>query len=365
MKYLTEYRSSQTIKEYLKALQNLSTKKWTIMEICGGQTHNILKFGLNQSLDGQVNLVHGPGCPVCVTPAYKIDYVIELSNDKEVIVCSFGDMLRVPGSYQNTLLKAKALGACVKVVYSPLEALQIAKDHSHKEIVFFAVGFETTAPANALAIYMAAKQKIKNFSVIVSHVLVPPAIKMILSHPNCQIDGFLAAGHVCTVMGYQDYHELAHSFQVPIVITGFEPVDILEGISRCVQMLESKQVKVENQYARSVSLQGNLNAKQMLKDVFVISDMVWRGIGNIPDSGLILNDAYQEFNAEQKFKLKSNAKVSETTPCRAHQVLLGTLKPCECPYFAKTCRPEHPMGAPMVSSEGACAAYFHFTKRGK
>ncbi len=361
MKYLSEYRHPDAIKGLVSNIKHSASSPWTIMEICGGQTHNIVKAGIDQALSGTIDLVHGPGCPVCVTPEAKIDAAISISQLDKVIVCSYGDMLRVPGSGQS-LLQAKTDGADVRIIYSPMDALEIARKNPHKEVVFFAVGFETTAPANAMPIYLADKEAIGNFSVIVSHVLVPPAMRAILSNRDCKIQGFLAAGHVCTVTGLEEYHELAQEFSIPIVVTGFEPVDILEGISRCVNMLESKTCGVHNQYARSVRENGNASARKMIAEVFAVTDMDWRGMGMIPGSGLALKGPYSRFDAEARFNTQSRPP-SNVSDCHAGEVLQGLLKPSACPHFARTCHPETPLGAPMVSAEGACSAFYQYSRR--
>ncbi|BAQ62166.1 [NiFe] hydrogenase metallocenter assembly protein HypD [Geminocystis sp. NIES-3708] len=330
------------------------------MEICGGQTHSIVKYGIDQLLPSEITLIHGSGCPVCVTSIELIDQAIKIALLPNTILCSFGDMLRVPGSKKD-LLNIKALGADIRIIYSPLDCLKIAQQNPNKEVVFFAVGFETTAPSTALTIYQAQQQNIFNFSVLISHVLVPPAMETILSSNQCQVEGFLAAGHVCTVMGYQKYESISHKYKVPIIITGFEPVDILQGIFLCIQQLENNDIKVENQYSRVVNKEGNKNAQLLMKRIFDTDDYFWRGIGNIPDSGLKLKEEYQEFSASNKFNLKLiNHQDLENQNCISGQILQGIKKPHECPSFAKKCTPEQPLGAPMVSSEGACAAYYNY-----
>lgn len=329
------------------------------MEICGGQTHNIVKYGLDQLLPKSMELIHGPGCPVCVTPESKIDAAIAIAAGENVIICSYGDMLRVPGS-DLSLLQAKTDGADVRLVYSPMDALRIARENPGKEVVFFAVGFETTAPANGMSVFLARQQAVDNFSVIVSHVLVPPAMKAILSNPESRVQGFLAAGHVCTIVGVEAYHSLAEEFEIPIVVTGFEPVDILEGLNRCVRMLEKNQVGVENQYSRSVRESGNVPAQRLLNEVFEVIDMEWRGIGSIAASGLGLKPGYQHYDAERRFSHRYKKRACHSG-CQAGEILLGLKKPVECPHFAGTCHPGNPLGAPMVSSEGACAAYYQYS----
>lgn len=360
MKYIDEYRESKSANQYATAIKNCVTQPWTIMEICGGQTHSIVRFGIDKLLPEFIELIHGPGCPVCVTPLELIDKAIALAARPEVIFCSFGDMLRVPGSQQD-LLSVKAKGGDIRIVYSPLDALKLAQANPDKEVVFFAVGFETTAPANAMAVYQAKKQQIKNFSLLVSHVLVPPAIESILSSPDHRVNGFLAAGHVCTIMGYEEYIPLAKKYGVPIVVTGFEPLDILQGIYMCIQQLEKGHATVENQYSRSVLSQGNQAAQQILKDVFKVVHRQWRGLGEIPTSGFGLRRDYLEFDAENRFKLES-IKVQEDPRCISGKILLGLEKPQDCLAFSSLCTPENPLGATMVSSEGACAAYYHFRR---
>ncbi len=358
MKYIDEYRDSKAVEKYIKRIKNITTKQWNIMEVCGGQTHAIIKFGIDQLLPAEINLIHGPGCPVCVTPVELIDKAIEIASKPNVIFTSFGDMLRVPGSATD-LLHVKAKGADVRIVYSPLDALKIAKENPSKQIVFFAVGFETTAPANAMAVYQAYNQRIKNFSVLVAHVLVPPAIEAILSSPTNKVQGFLAAGHVCTVMGYTEYEPIAKKYKVPIVVTGFEPLDIVGGIYMCIKQLEEGRAEVENQYIRSVRRKGNLPAQNLIKEVFRIVPRKWRGIGTIPQSGLGLTEKYLEFDAERRFGV-TDYIAEEPTKCMSGIILQGLKKPNECPAFGTECTPEHPLGATMVSSEGACAAYYRY-----
>jgi hydrogenase expression/formation protein HypD len=328
------------------------------MEVCGGQTHSIVKFGIDELLPNDITLVHGPGCPVCVTPLEQIDKAIEIASRPDVIFCSFGDMLRVPGSDKD-LLTVKAKGGDIKIVYSPLDALKLAIENQDKEVVFFAVGFETTAPANAMAVYQANNQNIKNFSVLVSHVLVPPAIEAILSSENNRVQAFLAAGHVCTVMGFEEYEPIVRKYNVPIVVTGFEPVDILQGVYMCVKQLEEGRAEPENAYSRVVTRKGNEPAINIIKEVFKIVPRKWRGIGEIPQSGLGLSDKYKCFDAERKFGVVDYTK-AESTECISGLILQGVKKPNECPAFGDKCTPEHPLGATMVSSEGACAAYYRY-----
>jgi hydrogenase expression/formation protein HypD len=360
MRFIDEYRDAKLAQRYARRIAQIVTRPWTIMEICGGQTHAIIKFGIDELLPKEITLVHGPGCPVCVTPVELIDKAIEIASRPEVIFCSFGDMLRVPGS-EKDLLSVKAQGGDVRIVYSPLDALKLAKENPDREVVFFAVGFETTAPANAMAVYQAARQNIKNFSLLVSHVLVPPAIEAILSSPKNRVQGFLAAGHVCTVMGYTEYEPIAQKYKVPIVVTGFEPLDILQGVYMCVKQLEEGRHEVENQYTRSVRREGNTKAQELIREVFCVVPRKWRGIGEIPRSGLGLTETYKEFDAELKFGL-TDRSVEEPSECIAGLVLQGVKKPHECPAFGTRCTPEHPLGAPMVSSEGACAAYYRYRR---
>lgn len=331
------------------------------MEVCGGQTHTIVKTGLQELLPETVTLVHGPGCPVCVTPLAMIDRAVAIALRPEVIFCSFGDMLRVPGSTRS-LFDAKALGADVRILYSPLDALNLARANPNREVVFFAVGFETTAPANAMAVWEANRQNISNFSMLVSHVLVPPAMETILSSADCRVQAFLAAGHVCMVMGFEEYVPISQKYRVPIVITGFEPLDLLEGVQMAIAQLENGRTKVENQYARAVRRSGNREAQQRIKDVFEVTRRAWRGIGEIPASGLRLREAYSRFDAELRFDVEIR-DAEESKECIAGIVLQGIRKPYECPAFGTHCTPDNPLGAPMVSSEGACAAYFHYGRR--
>jgi hydrogenase expression/formation protein HypD len=361
MKFVDEYRDGGAVRRCAGALARITTRSWTLMEICGGQTHTIVKFGIDELLPPGVELVHGPGCPVCVTPVELIDKAIEIAARPGVTFCSFGDMLRVPGSVKD-LLTVKAAGGDVRIVYSPLDAVNVARQNPGRQVVFFAVGFETTAPANAMAVYQAHRGGIKNFSVLVSHVLVPPAMEAILSSPSNRVQGFLAAGHVCTVMGCREYEPIARRYGVPIVVTGFEPLDILQGILMCVQQLESGRADVENQYTRSVRREGNPSARQLIREVFRIVPRKWRGIGQIPASGLGLTAAYADFDAERRFALEEQI-IEEPADCISGLILQGAKKPHECPGFGGRCTPEHPLGAPMVSSEGACAAYFRYRGR--
>jgi len=358
MKYLTEYRNLEATKKYLELIDKTISKPWNIMEICGGQTHGLVKNGILDLLPDKVQMIHGPGCPVCVTPLNLIDKAIELLENG-VIVCSFGDMIRVPGS-KKSLLEAKADGGDLRILYSPIEAVKIAKNNPDKEVVFFAVGFETTAPANALSVLHAQKEGLKNYSILVSHVLVPPAMEAILDDEFCNIDAFLGAGHVCAIMGYKEYYPLAEKYKIPIVITGFEPLDLVQGIYMAVKQLEEGVCKVENQYSRAVKEEGNTAAINVIKQVFKVGDREWRGIGEIPNSGYVLTKEFKDFDAESKFGI-SNIKVPENPDCIAGEILRGIKKPHECSQFGKVCNPSNPLGAPMVSSEGACAAYYHFS----
>lgn len=360
MKYVDEYRDIELVKNLSGKIHEVTSRDWTIMEICGGQTHSIMKYGLMEFLPERIHLVHGPGCPVCVTPLEIIDKAIRIAQRKDVIFCSFGDMLRVPGS-EKDLLGVKAEGSDVRILYSPLDALKIALDNPDKQVVFFAIGFETTAPANAMAVKEAKRKGIRNFSILSSHVLVPPAMEAILSNPHNKIQGFLAAGHVCTVMGYEEYLPIAAKYKVPIVVTGFEPVDILQGIYRVILQLEKGVSEVENAYGRVVTREGNQQAKKLLAEVFEHMDMKWRGIGPIPGSGFRLAPGYESYNAEKIFDV-GHIVQQESEQCIAGEVLQGLKKPGDCTAFARDCKPEHPLGAPMVSSEGACAAYYRFKK---
>jgi hydrogenase expression/formation protein HypD len=358
VRYIDEYRDEVAARKYGRLIAKITTRQWTLMEICGGQTHSIVKFGIESLLPKEITLVHGPGCPVCVTPLEIIDKAIAIASQPGVIFTSFGDMLRVPGSTKD-LLTVKSEGGDVRIVYSPLDAVKIAEQNPTRKVVFFAVGFETTAPANAMAVWRAKQIGLKNFSILCSHVLVPPAIEALLSSPANLVQGFLAAGHVCTVMGYEEYIPLALKYKVPIVVTGFEPVDILQGIYMAVKQLEEGRYEVENQYARSVRREGNVAAQQLMSQVFERTDRKWRGIGEIPGSGFQLKAEFQEYDAETVFDVAS-IETQESERCIAGLVLQGLKKPHECSAFRKECTPEHPLGAPMVSSEGACAAYYHY-----
>lgn len=360
MKYLEEFSNPELAAKLLDRIRASATRRWAIMEVCGGQTHSIIRHGIDQLLPDEIEMIHGPGCPVCVTPLEIIDRALSIAAQPGVIFCSFGDMLRVPGS-QHDLFRIKSLGGDVRVVYSPLDALKIAKDNPDRQVVFFGIGFETTAPANAMTVYQAKKLGIQNFSLLVSHVLVPPAISAIMESPTCRVQAFLAAGHVCSVMGTREYPSLAAKYKVPIVVTGFEPLDILEGIRLTVLQLESGRYEVENAYARAVTDEGNTAAQAMLSDVFERTDRVWRGIGMIPGSGWQLSPKYADFDAENRFDVR-NIKTQESSLCRSGEVLQGLIKPHECAAFGKECTPRLPLGATMVSSEGACAAYYLYRR---
>jgi hydrogenase expression/formation protein HypD len=361
MRHVDEYRDPAAVDAVVRRIRETVTRPWTLMEVCGGQTHSILKFGMDELLPGAVRLVHGPGCPVCVTPLAMIDRAIAIASRPEVIFCSFGDMLRVPGS-KDDLLKVKARGGDVRIVYSPLDALRLARQHPDRNVVFFAVGFETTAPANAMAVHRAKAEGLANFSALVAHVLVPPALEALLSADGVEIQGLLAPGHVCAVTGYRDYEPVCARHGIPIVVTGFEPLDLLKGILAAVTQLERGEATVENQYPRAVVRDGNPAALEMIEDVFVVSDRSWRGLGEIPRSGYALSPRYAAFDAERVFDV-GHLSVEEPEECRAGLVLQGRLQPTDCPEFGTRCTPEHPLGATMVSSEGACAAYFHYRRR--
>jgi hydrogenase expression/formation protein HypD len=357
VKYLEEFRDPILARHLLEQIDRAVTRPWVIMEVCGGQTHSIIRHGIDQLLPAQLELVHGPGCPVCVTPLEMIDKALAIAATPGVIFCSFGDMLRVPGSCGD-LFRMKSEGADVRVVYSPLDALRLAQQNPDRQVVFFAIGFETTAPANAMAVYQARELGVTNFSVLVSHVLVPPAIAAILESPACRVNAFLAAGHVCSVMGTHEYQPLVDRYKVPIVVTGFEPLDLLEGLRRAVLQLEQGRAEVENAYARAVSSAGNEPAQAMLSQVFARTDRAWRGIGVLEQSGWRLREEFGDFDAERRFPLQDIAP-GESSLCRSGEVLQGLLKPTDCPAFGRECTPRTPLGATMVSSEGACAAYYH------
>jgi hydrogenase expression/formation protein HypD len=358
MKYLTEFRNGEIAQRMAREIAQAATRPWKIMEVCGGQTHSIIKNGIDQMLPAGIEMVHGPGCPVCVTPLELIDKALAIAAQPGVIFCSFGDMLRVPGT-EGDLFQVKGRGGDVRVVYSPLDAVELAVKNPEKQVVFFGVGFETTAPANAMSVHVAKRRGLKNFSLLVSHVLVPPAIEAIMSSPGNLVQAFLAAGHVCSVMGYWEYPPLAERFHVPIVVTGFEPLDLLEGIRRAVIQLERGEARVENAYERVVRYAGNLEAQQLLSRVFEVTDRAWRGIGVIPRSGWRLNQEYCEFDAELRFQI-TGIRTEESALCHSGDVLRGAIKPAQCPAFGKECTPRHPLGATMVSSEGACAAYYNY-----
>ncbi len=358
MKFQEEYRDPRVAGVIAAEIRNTVTRPWTIMEICGGQTHAIMKHGLDQLLPDSLELVHGPGCPVCVTPLEQIDKALAIAAREEVIFTSFGDMLRVPGSRKD-LFKVKSEGGDVRVVYSPLDSVAIARDNRDRKVVFFAVGFETTAPANAMAVAQARREGLDNFAVLVSHVLVPPAMEALLSSPHNRVNGYLAAGHVCTVMGWEEYEPIAEKYQVPIVVTGFEPVDILEGVLMLTRLLEADDVRVENQYARIVKREGNLPARKLIAEVFEIGSRKWRGIGEIPMSGLRLREPYRAHDAEAMFDL-GDIRTEEPAECISGEILQGLKKPNQCTAFGTLCTPGTPLGATMVSSEGACAAYFNY-----
>ena len=364
MKYIEEYRDADLTRKLLDDLRRATTRPWILMEVCGGQTHSILKTGLDQMPPTEISLIHGPGGPVCVTPLELVDKAIALAARPDVIFTSYGDMLRVPGSDRD-LFAVKATGGDVRIVYSPLDALDIAKGNPEKTVVFFAIGFETTAPANAMAVVQAKAQGIRNFTVLVSHVTVPAAIRALMESPDVRVDGFLAAGHVCTVMGYWEYEPLAEKYKIPIVVTGFEPVDILHGILDCVQALEAGRYSVENAYARAVTHDGNKPAQAVINQVFEITDRAWRGIGVIPQSGYRLRQEFAAFDAEKRFPEVQAIETKESPLCISGLVLQGIKKPVDCTAFGKQCTPQTPLGATMVSSEGACAAYYRYGRFGK
>jgi len=360
MKYLDEFSNPDLARKLLDQIQAVTTKPWSMMEVCGGQTHSIIRHGIDQLLPEGLEMIHGPGCPVCVTPLEVIDKALAIAARPEVIFCSFGDMLRVPGSGQD-LFTVKSAGGDVRVVYSPLDALNLARENPDRQVVFFGIGFETTAPANAMTVYQAKRLGVRNFSLLVSHVLVPPAIAAIMESPTCRVQAFLAAGHVCSVMGTAEYPPLAEKYKVPIVVTGFEPLDILEGIRRTIAQLEAGRHELDNAYPRAVRAEGNQPAMAMLRDVFEVTDRTWRGIGMIPRSGWKLSDRYAEFDAEHRFAV-GDIRTDESPLCRSGEVLQGLIKPHECAAFGKQCTPRNPLGATMVSSEGACAAYYAYRR---
>ena len=360
MKYLDEFRDPELAGRLFADIERVTTRPWAIMEVCGGQTHAIIRNGIDQLLPDQIELIHGPGCPVCVTPLGVIDKALEIASRPDVIFCSFGDMLRVPGSSRD-LFQVRSEGGNVRVVYSPLDAVKLAEENPTKQVVFFAIGFETTAPANAMSVFLAKQRGLTNYSILVSHVLVPPAIEAIVTSPTNRVDGFLAAGHVCSIMGTWQYGPLVERHGIPIVITGFEPLDVLEGIRRVVIQLEEGRAELENAYARVVQADGNVPAQRMLEDVFEVCDRRWRGIGEIPLSGWRLNRRYRDFDAEYRFDVGA-IDSPESTLCRSGEVLQGMIKPNECEAFGVECTPRYPLGATMVSSEGACAAYYQYRR---
>jgi hydrogenase expression/formation protein HypD len=361
VKYVDEYRNAEAVRHCAEAIRRLTTRPWHIMEVCGGQTHAIVRFGLDEMLPEEITLIHGPGCPVCVTPLEIIDQAVAIASRPEVTFCSFGDMVRVPGSDRD-LLTVKSAGGDVRIVYSPMDAVQLAREQPRREVVFFAIGFETTGPANAMAVLQAERLGLSNFSVLVSHVLVPPAIRAILDSPRNVVQAFLAAGHVCTVMGTDEYRPLAAQYKVPIVVTGFEPLDILQGILLCVRQLEAGRAELENEYARVVRPEGNPAAVAQVRKVFRTVPRKWRGIGMIPDSGWGLRPDFARFDATQRFAVATMTR-DEPAACIAGEVLQGRKKPFDCPAFGCPCTPEKPLGAPMVSAEGACAAYYRYRRR--
>lgn len=360
MRFVDEYRDPQAVQAFAKRIRGLVTKPWTIMEVCGGQTHSIVRFGIDQLLPDRITLVHGPGCPVCVTPLELIEKAITIARRPEVIFCSFGDMLRVPGETVD-LLTVKSEGGDVRILYSPLDALKVAEENPDREVVFFAVGFETTAPAHAILVKQASQRGLRNLSILVSHVLVPPAIDAVLSAPDSRVNAFLAAGHVCTVMGWDEYLPITQKYTVPIVVTGFEPLDLLEGIYLCVKQLEEGRGEVENQYSRSVRPHGNRAAQVLIREIFTVVPRKWRGVGEISNSGLGLSDEYFHFDAEKRFDL-ADRSIDENPKCISGNILRGVSKPPDCSAFGVECTPEHPLGATMVSSEGACSAYYRYRR---
>jgi len=360
VRYLDEFQDPELARRLFTEIDAAATRPWALMEVCGGQTHSIIRNGIDQLLPDRIELIHGPGCPVCVTPLEMIERALEIASRPDVVFCSFGDMLRVPGTGRD-LFAVKAAGGDVRIVYSPLDAVAVAEAEPHRQVVFFGVGFETTAPANAMAVFQARERGLDNFSMLVSHVLVPPAIETILTSPGSRVDGFLAAGHVCSVMGTWQYEPLAERHHVPIVVTGFEPLDVLDGIRRCVLQLESGRGEVENAYPRAVRPEGNPAAQAMLAEVFEVCDRPWRGIGMIPASGWRLTPEFAAFDAERRFAV-GDLTAEEPSQCRAGEVLQGLIKPDQCEWFGTTCTPRTPMGATMVSSEGACAAYHQYRR---
>ena len=360
MKYVDEYRDPQIALAIAEQISHRVTRPWVLMEVCGGQTHTLMRYGIDELFPKEIELVHGPGCPVCVTPLEMVDRAIRIASLPDVIFTSYGDMLRVPGS-QSDLFQARANGADVRILYSPMEAVKTARANPDRRVVFFGVGFETTAPANAMAVWQAKREGLRNFSMIVAHVLVPPAMRLILQSPTNRVQGFIGPGHVCTVMGFQEYEELTKEFRVPIVVGGFEPLDLLEAIAMLVAQLEEGRAEIENQYSRSVNYEGNLTAQRILREVFEVSDRKWRGIGSIEDSGYRLRDEYAAYDAERVFGLE-DLNAEEPKECISALVLQGLKKPVDCPAFGTRCTPMRPLGAPMVSTEGACAAYYQYRR---
>jgi hydrogenase expression/formation protein HypD len=360
MKYIDEYRDARLVHALAAEIRARVTKHWVLMEVCGGQTHTIMRYGLPDLLPAEVEFVHGPGCPVCVTPLEAMDRAIEIASRPGLLFTCYGDMMRVPGS-RSDLFRVKASGADVRVVYSPMDAVRLARDNPSREVVFFGIGFETTAPPNAMAVWVARKEGLKNFSMLASHVLVPPAVSLILGSPANRVQALIAPGHVCTIVGYRDYEDLCNRFHVPIVIAGFEPVDLLAATKMIVDQLEQGRAEVENQYARSVTREGNEPARRIMDEVFEVADRKWRGIGAIPQSGLRLRAGFSEWDAEKKF-CTGELHVEEPAECISAQVLQGMAKPPDCPVFGTRCTPANPLGAPMVSAEGACAAYYAFRR---
>jgi hydrogenase expression/formation protein HypD len=360
MRYVDEFRTEKRARELSREISRKTSKTWQIMEVCGGQTHAIMQYGITDLLPPEIELLHGPGCPVCVTGVEIIDKATAIASQEDVILCSYGDMLRVPGSRMD-LLDVKAQGGDVRIIYSPLDCLKIASQNKDKKVVFLAIGFETTAPANAMTIKQAERLKLNNFYLLSSHVTVPPVIRRLLEYPDNRVQGFLGPGHVCSIMGWSQYEQLAEQYRIPIVVTGFEPTDILEGISRLVSQLENGQAHVDNQYARAVTKEGNKNAQAILEDVFVVCDQAWRGLGLIANSGYRLHQKYARFDADLAFST-DNVPVLEPEVCISGDVLRGIKKPLDCPAFGRECTPEHPLGATMVSSEGTCAAYFRYSR---
>lgn len=358
MKYLDEYRDPQTARLLLDEIRRITTRHWTLMEVCGGQTHSLLRHGIAAELEGTVELIHGPGCPVCVTDQAAIDFACQLAQREEIVLASFGDMLRVPGSH-GSLLDAQATGAHIQIVYSPSDAVELARKHPETQFVFFAVGFETTAPATALAVKQADRYQLENFSLIVSHVRVQPAMESLVQAPDNRVQAFLAAGHVCTVMGYESYESFVNRYQLPVVVTGFEPLDLLDGILACVKQLEANEAMLENRYARTVQAAGNRAAQDLVQEIYQVCDRAWRGFGMISKGGLELRPEWQQFDALLRFN-ESAIPVIKRDECQSFEVMTGQIKPPECPHFGTRCTPESPLGAPMVSSEGACAAYYRY-----